>query len=452
MFERLKLSDKFCSYERNFSFDTHSFFGPFATGGPGAARNGNKIGGRPALRINAYSTYSIVSYHLVSFCIFASRMKNPFQYGKTAEQDNFIDRQQDRSFLKQMLYSNQNVILVSPRRWGKSSLVKQAMRELCNEHDDVKVCYIDAFPINSSSEFYHVFAKEVLQATASHWQSIMDSAGKFLKSISPKVSFGPDLGNEFSLSFDFGNQGESEKEILSLPEKIASDKGIQLIICIDEFQHLAKLSDYDRLERQMRSVWQHQQHTSYCLYGSQRHMMTEIFNSTKKPFYRFGQLFPMKKIAKEDWVPYIVRQFTSTNKQISVTLAEAIVDTVEGHSWYVQQLSSAVWNFTLSSATETDFKKALIWCIDVNSESFRQECDSLSELQINLLRAIAHNEKHYSSAETLSKYKLGTSANVVKNKRLLVKKDLINIVQQIPEFQDPLFKIWFLENYKHPSS
>lgn len=375
-------------------------------------------------------------------------MKNPFQYGKIAEKDNFIDRDADRAFLKQTLYSSINVILISPRRWGKSSLVNQAMQELCAEQNDVKVCYIDAFPITSTTEFYRIFAKEVLKATASQWQSVMDSVGKFLKNISPKVSFSPDAMNEFSISFDISGRTEDEIEILNLPEKIAEEKGYQVIVCIDEFQKLAKLDDYDRLESQMRSVWQHQQKTSYCLYGSQRHMMTEIFDSSEKPFYRFGQMYNLKKIEESDWIPYITERFESTGKQISVNLAGQIVRAVDRHSWYVQQLSSAVWNFTVSNADNTAFERGFIWCVDVNSEAYRSVCDSLSEFQLNLLKAIANGEQMLSSVDTIKKYRLGTSANVTKNKKVLANMDVINITQTVAEFQDPLFKVWFIENYK----
>lgn len=375
-------------------------------------------------------------------------MKNPFQYGKIAEKDNFIDRDADRAFLKQTLYSSINIILISPRRWGKSSLVNQAMQELCEEQNDVKVCYIDAFPITSSSEFYRIFAKEVLKATASQWQSIMDSVGKFLKTISPKVSFSPDAMNEFSISFDISGRAEDEKEVLNLPEKIAEEKGYQVIVCIDEFQKLAKLDDYDRLESQMRSVWQHQQKTSYCLYGSQRHMMTEIFDSSEKPFYRFGQMYNLKKIEESDWIPYITERFESTGKHISVNLAGKIVRAVDRHSWYVQQLSSAVWNFTVSNADDTAFERGFIWCVDVNSEAYRNVCDSLTEFQLNLLKAIANGEQMLSSVDTIKKYRLGTSANVTKNKKVLANMDVINITQTVAEFQDPLFKVWFTENYK----
>lgn len=374
-------------------------------------------------------------------------MKNPFQYGKVAEKENFIDRDIDRMFLKQTLYSGTNVILVSPRRWGKSSVVKQAMSELCNEQKDVRVCYIDAFPITSSAEFYKIFAQKVLNATCSQVQSAINSIGKFLKSVSPKISFSPEPMSEFSISLDISGNGNDESEVLNLPEMMAKERGMQVIVCIDEFQQLARLSDYARLESMMRSVWQHQQHVAYCLYGSQRHMMEEIFNSTEKPFFRFGQVYNLKKIEGNDWKKYIIDRFSATGKSIDEALAEKIVDTVDRHSWYVQQLSSAVWNFTGQETDTAAFKKALEWCVDVNSDSYRKTCENLPETQLNLLRAIAADETQLSSSAVVKRYRLGSSASVTKNKRILSMQDIIDIHGRRAEFQDPLFRLWFKEVY-----
>lgn len=374
-------------------------------------------------------------------------MRNPFQYGKIAEKENFIDRDVDRAFLKQALYSSQNVILISPRRWGKSSLVHQAMSELVSEKTDVKIVYIDAFPIKSSAAFYQLFAKEVLKATSSHWQNVVDMAGKFLKSISPRISFGADPAAEFSLSIDIRSGEEDVREVLNLPEKIAKEKGIQVIVCIDEFQELAKLPDYETLESQLRSVWQYHQSVSYCLYGSQKHMMSDIFNSPAKPFYKFGQIYPLAKIDPSDWNKYISDRFESTAKHISQEYTRLIIETVQCNSWYVQQLSSAVWNFTTDEVDGESFRKALLWCIDVNAESYRQLCNGLTEKQINLLRAIADGRSELSSTETMTKYSLGTSATVTKNKRLLLKDDVLDLSEGALYFQDPIFEIWFKEKF-----
>lgn len=375
-------------------------------------------------------------------------MKNPFQYGKVAESENFINRNADRTFLKQMLLSGINVILVSPRRWGKSSLVKKAMGELLEEERNIHVCFIDAFPITSVDEFYKVFAKEVLRSTATHWQTIIKSVKKLFKSVVPKISFGTDPANDFSISFEMSGQTEEEQEILELPEKIALSRNIQIIVCIDEFQELAKLNGYAHLEEMMRSVWQHQQHVSYCLYGSQRHMMSEIFDSPEKPFYRFGQIYNLKKISVADWTNYIHNRFSITGKDISDDLALQIVSTVKCHSWYVQQLSSAVWNFTENVADDNAFKSALTWSIDVNKESYERLCGSLSPLQLNLLKAIANGEEQLSSISTIKNYHLGSSASVIKNKSVLASNDIISVSKTGIEFLDPLFGIWFSQNYK----
>ena len=157
-------------------------------------------------------------------------------------------------------------MLISPRRWGKSSLVKAAMEELKQEQKDIRVCYLDAFKIFSEEEFYNKFASAILQGVSSTKEK---------------------------------RWAESAEEILNLPEKIAKAKGIHVIVCIDEFQQLANLPDWKRLEGTMRSVWQGQHSTTYCLYGSKRHMMMDIFGNSKNPFYRFGQMMTLKKIAKE---------------------------------------------------------------------------------------------------------------------------------------------------------
>ena len=374
-------------------------------------------------------------------------MKNPFQYGKIAESENFIDRDEERRFLRNTLYSGTNVILMSPRRWGKSSLVHQAMRELAAESGEVRVCHIDAFPITSSREFLRVFAQSVLRATSSHLQSIMEDVGRFLQGIAPKISFSPEPMSEFSLSLSWSEREGEMTDILQLPERIAKDKRLQIIVCIDEFQKLAKLPDYQKLEASMRSIWQHQSRVSYCLYGSQRHMMEDIFNSPEKPFYRFGQIFPLHKIGVEHWVEYIQGRFASTGKEISAELAERVANAVECHSWYVQQLASAVWNFTVQEAGEDELRKALAWCVEINSETFRTVCDKLTAAQIGILRALAAGEQQFSAAETLRKYHLGTAAAVTKNKEALLRRDVITASHSRLEFLDPVFRLWFCENY-----
>ena len=256
--------------------------------------------------------------------------KIPFEYGSIAENEYFIDRIEDRRDLKTFLGGGINVMLISPRRWGKSSLVKAAMEELKQEQKDIRVCYLDAFKIFSEEEFYNKFASAILQGVSSTMEKRWADIVKFVQSISPSLTINSDPVNAVEVNLNFKPLKESAEEILNLPEKIAKAKGIHVIVCIDEFQQLANLPDWKRLEGTMRSVWQGQHSTTYCLYGSKRHMMMDIFGNSKNPFYRFGQMMTLKKIAKEYWKPFIHDSFYNHGKSISDDMIERICNATPG--------------------------------------------------------------------------------------------------------------------------
>ena len=374
-------------------------------------------------------------------------MKFPFQYGKLAEGNSFVNRINEKQMLKNNLSAGINTMLISPRRLGKSSLVKAAMSELEKENAEIKVCFIDAFTIKSEEEFYQTFARELIKITDSKWEKWISMAKKFLSAFSPKISIGADPMTDFSIGLEWKTIKENELVLLNLPEKIAQAKKIRLVVCIDEFQNLAKLEDYESLEKKMRSVWQHQQNVTYCLFGSKRHMMMDIFNSSSKPFYRFGQIMFLSKIAENEWVNFIVKAFETTGKRISETLSLELVQMVESHSWYVQQLAFFVWNLTKNEADTEILQQAIEQVIDANLPLYQSECDALTASQLNLLVAVANNEQQLTAVETMNRYKVGTPQNISKNKKVLQNRDIIEKSKEGFTFLDPVFKRWFVKMY-----
>jgi AAA+ ATPase superfamily predicted ATPase len=374
-------------------------------------------------------------------------MKPPFQYGKLAEGFSFVNRMKEKQALKNNLSAGINTMLISPRRLGKSSLVKAAMTELEKEKLNIKVCFIDAYTIKSEEEFYQTFARELIKTVGNKWETWISTAKKFLMAFSPKISIGSDPMIDFSISLEWKIIKENELELLNLPEKIAQTKKIRLVVCIDEFQNLAKLKNYEALEQKMRSVWQHHQNVTYCLYGSKRHMMVDIFNSSSKPFYRFGQIMFLTKIAKNEWVNFIVKSFEITGKSISETLALELVQMVDSHSWYVQQLAYFVWNLTENEANAEILQQAIELIIDANLPLYQNECDALTASQLNLLIAVANKEQRLTAVETQNKYNIGTPQNVSKNKKMLQNRDIIEKTKDGFDFLDPVFKKWFVGAY-----
>lgn len=373
--------------------------------------------------------------------------ESPFQYGKLATKENFIDRVSERASLKQMLFSGINVALISPRRWGKSSLVKMAMDELTAERKDVKVCYLDAFSIDSVEDFYSKFASSVIACTSSKIEKAWGDAKKYLGGIIPGLTVSDGLNDIFTINFKHDPLKESRTQILNLPEKIASDKGIRIIVCIDEFQQLAEMDGYSELEGKMRSAWQYHRNVSYCFYGSKKHMMMQIFNDSQKPFYRFSEIMFLGKIAQADWVPFIVGGFSKTGKSISEEHAANICEHTERHSWYLQQLSYFIWSDTDKVVTDEIMNRAYRRIIDTNAPMFMSDIEKLTASQREMLKAIIAGETHLSSANARQKFNLGNLTTITRNKKVLETKAFIDTNDGELEISDPIFRAWFSEKY-----
>lgn len=374
-------------------------------------------------------------------------MKSPFQYGTLVDKENFVNRAEERKQLKELLGSGINVMLISPRRWGKSSLVKVAMDELMHEDKQVRVCYIDAFSIKTESEFYRIFAREVIACAASTLEKRLEDVRHFLKTVSPSITLKSTPTDTMSFDLKFELEERDVMEILKLPEKIAIAKSIRLIVCIDEFQQLAQLSGYRDLEGKMRSVWQKQQQVSYCFYGSKRHMMLDIFNNSSNPFYRFGQVLFLQKIKKEEWVPFIVNAFKRTNKEISKEQAEQLCDIVKCHSWYLQQLCYFVWSGTSDKVTDETIEMRTRQLIDTNMPMFMNDTENLTAAQTAMLRAVANGEYRFNSIPVVRKYELGSAQTITRNKRMLTERDFIEKEGELYVFSDPVFELWFKREY-----
>ena len=230
---------------------------------------------------------------------------------------------------------------------------------------------------------------------------------------------------------------------MQLPEKIAQKKGFNIVICIDEFQQIAEFKDSKTFQKRLRTVWQLQKSVSYCLFGSKKHLMNELFEKKSFPFYKFGDAIYLSKIGTADWVEYICSRFMVTGKVITKELAERICRMVDNHSSYVQQLAWLVWIRTDQLATINDLEAAYQDIIEQNTPLFEKQTESLTTYQMNFLRAIidgVHSE--FTTQETLNKYQLGSSANVAIVKKALVKKELIEVEKRQIVISDPLLAVW----------
>lgn len=148
----------------------------------------------------------------------------PFTFGVATSGDNFTDREKETERLLLNFRHGVNTVLISPRRWGKTSLVQKVCRLV--QSDQLKVVYLDIFSCRSDKDFYDAFASAILKQTSSKLEEWVENAKLFLARITPKISIGPDPMTDFSISLEINPKSNDIDEILQLPEKIAQRKGL----------------------------------------------------------------------------------------------------------------------------------------------------------------------------------------------------------------------------------
>ncbi|WP_286846489.1 AAA family ATPase [Proteiniphilum sp. UBA5463] len=366
----------------------------------------------------------------------------PFTYGRITEPIDFTDRDSEIMLLKRNFNARVNTIIISPRRWGKSSLVKKAASEAVKQNDTLKVCFIDIFNYRNENEFYLALANEVLKSTSSEWEELVQNAKTFLSRLIPSVSFSPDKQTELSFGIGWDEMQKHPDEILDLAEKIAHRKEINIIVCIDEFQSVASFPQPEMFQRKLRAHWQNHTRVSYCLYGSKRHMLLDVFTNPSMPFYKFGHLLFLKKIDSAHWINFIQKRFYDTGKQISDHDAALIASLADNHSYYVQQLAQQTWFRTNKMCKTENVTAAREDIVDQLSLLFANLTETLSSLQLNILRAIISGEKQLTAQDTLKKYRMGTSANVVRNKKQLIVNETLIEEDNVLSFSDPMYRYW----------
>lgn len=369
-------------------------------------------------------------------------MEKAFVYGMSVGGDNFTDRIEETKRIKLDFENGINVILISPRRMGKTSLVKKVISEM--NTPEIKVVYMDIYDCRSEYDFYNRFAETMMKSTGNQLEQVMENIKRFLVRVSPKLSFSPEPNSEFSVSLGITPRDYSPEEILDLSERIAKEQGIRIVVCIDEFQQIGEFADSLTVQKRLRGVWQHHQHVSYCFFGSKKHLMENIFQSRRMPFYQFGEMLHLKCIPTEYWVPFICSRFEKYGKKISEEYAARICHTVKNYSSYVQQLAWNVMAETEIEVNEESFTEGFNALLEQNSSLFIQQTEGLTTYQLNFIRLLCNGiHSGFNTQSVVEQYSLGSKSNVDRIKKCLIDRELITIEKEGVFLADCVFELWF---------
>ena len=374
-------------------------------------------------------------------------METPFIFGKIATNKNFTDREQECADLILNFKSLINTILISPRRWGKSSLVNKAAKLAMEQDKKLRICYIDLFNVRNEEDFYSLLAQKVIGATSSKWEEAIESAKKFFSHLVPKISIGAELTNELTIDFDWKEVDRNPEEILDLAERIALEKGIKIVICVDEFQNIAEFREPEYFQKKLRSHWQHHQNVAYCLYGSKRHLMLDVFTNSAKPFYKFGHFMFLNKIETPYLIDFFKSRFEDTGKTISDDASRLIAQLVDNHPYYAQQLAQQSWLRTEKECTSEIVQEAHAAIVEQLSLLFITITETLTTQQLNYLKALISGEKSISSTKVMHRYQITSTTSISRSKAALIKNDILDSIAGKVSFQDPIYAYWLKTVY-----
>lgn len=355
-------------------------------------------------------------------------MENPFKFGTIVEEEYFTDRVQEVAYIEQFIQSANHLVLISPRRFGKSSVVAKAVKQSGRKNITVNLQQATSVSDLSAKllkELFKVHPLERVRHLITHFRVI------------PTISTNP-LTGSMDVSFQPGVDGiVLIEDVLTLIEKAHSEQD-RMIVVLDEFQEIRDLAP--KLDKQLRSIMQKQKNINYILLGSQESMMTDIFEDKKSPFYHFGELMRLGKLPHEDFHQYLSERLAKCFVETHEELSDRILDYTDCHPYYSQQLAANVWQIgMLQPATSDPVQKAIDYIVTTHGLDYERLWMNFNRTNKWILQRLVSN-KPLQSGE----YRTSTIYSALKR----LQKDGYVIYSNHYEMEDPFFKEWILTNNK----
>jgi len=381
---------------------------------------------------------------------------NPFVYGEVVPRSAFVDREAEIDRLTRDLLAGQKVFLISPRRYGKSSLLRQALAETARRGA------LTAEITVSSYSSYVAFLEGYARALVS-LETRADRALGWLRDrlggIRPEVRLEPDAKGTAAMMVSFPaartprDVSRLAQEVFALPGRIAESRRRPLAIALDEFQAIASF-DRDggraprmhQVEHALRAAVQHQRQVGYVFSGSEPSLM-EAMLGRSRPFYKAGPVMRLAKIPAGDFARFVEARFSATGISPGPGLGAAIVELAGNLPYDVQRLAHELWDDARAErekrAGVDSLHRTLRRILGEQDALFEAAWQRLTLAQRAALRAaVLEDGRELLAADTRARYRLGGASSVQASLNALVRDDVL--AREGPRFTmaDSLFREW----------
>jgi hypothetical protein len=369
---------------------------------------------------------------------------NPFRYGALALDEAFTNREDEIRELTRDILNGQDVVVLAPRRYGKTSLIWRVMQEVGKKK--VLVAQVNLMTTPTKERLAEKLADTIYEHIASALFRARERLRIFADlRIRPIVTIDPDTGTP-SFSFDAGYPRQDVdatiERLLELPGQLAAERKRKVALVFDEFQEVVTI-DPD-LPKLMRSVFQEQPEVAHVYLGSKRHMMERIFNDENEPFWRSARQMELGVIDPPRFEGYLASSFERTGKKIDPETIAAVLETTGGHPYATQELCYFLWEETPKArvARLADFERALADVLRAEHAHFELIWDQASTVQRLTLQALAQQRGRPLSGDYRRRHKLPGASTVQRALQALTRDELITRSGNEYRIAEPFLADW----------
>ena len=369
---------------------------------------------------------------------------NPFRYGALALDDAFTNREDEIRELTRDILNGQDVVVLAPRRFGKTSLVWRVIQEVVKKK--VLVAQVNLMTTPTKERLAEKLADSIYENVASALFRARERLRIFADlRIRPIVTIDPETGTP-SFSFDAGYPKQDVdatiERLLELPGELAAERKRKVALVFDEFQEVVTI-DPD-LPKLMRSVFQEQPEVAHVYLGSKRHMMERIFNDENEPFWRSARQMELGVIDPPRFEGYLVTSFERTGKKIAPETVAAVLETTGGHPYATQELCYFLWEETPKGrrAGPAEYERALADVLRAEHAHFELIWDQASTVQRLTLQALAVERGRPLSGDYRRRRKLPGASTVQRALQALTRNELVTRSDGEYRIAEPFLADW----------
>lgn len=318
-------------------------------------------------------------------------MENPFYITGIIPERYFCDREKETGWLVRTLMNKANVLLTSPRRMGKTQLIRHVFNQPVIK-DNYLTFYTDIFATTSLHEMVLFLSKEIYSKLVPKGKTALDRFLAFLRSLSGCFGYNPVTG---SPSFDV-KLGDIHTPELTLEEVFMylEQADDPCIFAIDEFQQISRYPEKN-VEALLRTHIQKMNNCQFIFAGSNRHTLENMFNAPSRPFYNSTEQLYLDRIPKKTYTDFIQEQFRMNGRQIDAQAASFLYDLFEGHTYYVHNVLHNAFAFVPPEETldENVIRETLNDILEEKGRTYSSMMNRLNYQQKETLIAIAKENK-----------------------------------------------------------